>query len=39
MGAEIYSEEQRDLVRKLKQARKEAGLKQEEVAGLLGRTQ
>ena len=39
MGKTIYSKEHRFLVAQLREARKEAGLDQKEVAKLLGRTQ
>ncbi len=39
MATTIYSKEHRTLVERLKKARKEAGLNQEEVAKLLGVTQ
>ena len=39
MNKAIYSQDHRNLVEKLKQARIEAGLDQEEAARLLGKTQ
>ena len=39
MKKTIYSEEHRRLIGQLKRARKEAGLEQNEVAKLLGKTQ
>ena len=39
MGKEIYSEEHRKIVEKLRQIREEKSLKQSDVAALLGRSQ